>query len=93
MIERDSEGTTHSSLSVLGSLCGAWKSYLFSPARLLWVKMRFQIRPDRIFGRGGRMPISTLGYAGEDWGEGYSVEDMAKERRMGWEEYRHGCRV
>jgi hypothetical protein len=89
MIEWDSEGA-HSSLSVLGSLCGAWKSYLFSPARLLWVKTLFEIPPDRIFGRGGSMPIATLGDAGEGWREGCSVRDMVKARGDGVEEYRQG---
>jgi hypothetical protein len=88
IIERDSE-EAHSSLSALGSLCGAWKSYLFSPARLLWVKTRFQIRPDRIFGRGGRMLVATLGDAGKGWGKGSSVGAMVKARKLGWREYRH----
>lgn len=31
-----------------------------------------------------------LGDAGERWGEGYSVEDMVKVRRVGWEELQVG---
>ncbi len=36
------------------------------------------------------MPIVMLGDVGEGWGEEYSVEDMVKARRMGWEEYGQG---
>ena len=39
------------------------------------------------------MLIATLGGFGERWGEGRSVEDMVKVRRMGWEEYRHEGRI
>ena len=41
----------------------------------------FLIRRDRIFGRGGSFPITTLEGAGEELGEEYSVENMV--RRMG----------
>lgn len=39
------------------------------------------------------MLIATLGGLGEGWGEGRSVEDMVKVRRMGREEYRHEGRI
>ena len=68
---------------MLGSLSGAWKSYLFSPARLQWVNTRFLIRPDLIFGRGGSFPIATLEGAGKELGEEYSAENMVRIRRMG----------
>jgi hypothetical protein len=77
---------------VLGSLSGAWKLYLFSPARLPWVKVRLLICPDRIFGRGGRIPIGTLGSLEEEWGEEYSVEDMVRTRRKGGR-YQRGDRI
>ena len=51
--------------------------------------MRFRICPDRIFGRGGSIPFEILGGEGEEWGEGYSAEDMARARRMGGK-YRRG---
>ena len=56
------------------------------------MKMRFRICPDRIFGRGGCIPTEILGGEGEEWGEGYSAEDMARTRRMGGK-YRRGSRI
>jgi hypothetical protein len=75
---------------MLGSSLGAWKSSLFSPARLLWVKTRFLVCKDRIFGRGGSVPFVTLGSAGEELGGEGSEKDMAGRRMR--RKYRWGGR-
>ena len=47
------------------------------------MKTSFLIGPDRISGRGGSIPLETLGISGEEWGEEYFVEDMEGTRGMG----------
>ena len=58
------------------------------------MKVRLRICRDRIFGRGGKIPIATLGSLEEEWGEEWSVEDMVRTRREGGGGgYRQGDRI
>lgn len=47
------------------------------------MKTRFLICLDRISGRGGNIPIETLGSEEEECGGGDSVKDMAVKRNRG----------